>query len=125
MVYHTPLEMTRIGGQSAAMSKIYPLGLVGERNYQLEISSCSVGERVFVCKEPDNPFDDMALKVETASGRTIGYVPRSSWLRDAIHEQGRGVTATIKSMDGDMGLIGVVLNVTLTDDELRERRYDK
>lgn len=106
------------------MSKIYPVGIVGERNYQESIGHCCAGERVYICHEPDNPYDDMALKVETAGGRTIGYIARSSWLRDAIHEQGRGATATISNIaTGDTGLLGVVLNVTLSDDDIRERSY--
>ncbi|ARS29054.1 HIRAN domain-containing protein [Sphingomonas sp. KC8] len=107
------------------MSKIYPVGVVGERNYQASIGRCRAGERVYICHEPDNPYDDMALKVETAGGETIGYIARSSWLRDAIHEQGRGATATIFNIAaGDTGLLGVVLHVTLTDDDIRERSYE-
>lgn len=106
------------------MAKVYSLGVVGESNYQREIAKCSAGERVFICHEPDNPYDSRALKVETSDGDTIGYVPKSSWLRDAIHEQGRGVTATIASIaDGGKGLAGVVLSVTLSDDEVSHRSY--
>jgi hypothetical protein len=105
------------------MSKIYPVGLVGESNYQEQISSCSRGERVYICHEADNPYDDLALKVETAGGQTLGYIARSSWLRDAIHEQGRGVTAVIKEIAGPEGRIGVVIDVTLTDDEVYHRQY--
>jgi hypothetical protein len=108
------------------MSKIYPVGLVGEQSYQAAIRGCYAGERAYICHEPDNPYDAMALKVETAGGQTIGYIARSSWLRDAIHEQGRGVTATILSVEtGAGGHLGVVLNVTLTDDDIRERSYSE
>lgn len=104
--------------------KVYPLGIVGEAHCQQAIEGCSAGEPVRICHEPDNPFDNMALRVETRAGEKLGYIAKSSWLRDAIHEQGRGVTATILSInDAEGGKKGVVLNVTLTDDDLPERFY--
>jgi hypothetical protein len=104
--------------------KVYPVGLVGESNYQDPIRSCHRGEAVAICFERDNPYDDRALRVENDAGRVIGYVPKTNWLREAIHEEGRGVAATIKSIDeADKGLLGVVLDVTLTDDALPERFY--
>lgn len=106
------------------MSKVYPVGIVGEANYQAAIRSCCAGERVYVCHEEGNPHDDLALRVETGGGRTIGYIARSSWLREAIHEQGRGCVATIMAIEGEgRGALGVVLNVTLTDDDISVRAY--
>lgn len=108
------------------MSRIYPLGLVGESNYQAAIRQCSEGERVYICHERDNPYDDLALKVETRSGQTIGYIARSSWIRNAIHDEGRGATATVLSVkDAGTGVMGVVINVTLTDDDILERKYKR
>lgn len=107
------------------MTKLYPVGLVGERNYQGQISECWEGQPVYICHEPDNPYDALALKVETAERICIGYIPRKSWLRDAIHDEGRGVASTIASISdgGGVGLLGVVIHVTLTDDDVRERSY--
>lgn len=108
------------------MTKVYNLGVVGESNYQRQIAQCRVGERMYVCHEPSNPYDDMALRVDTEEGQTVGYVPKNSWLRDAIHEQGRGVTATIASITGEgKGHRGVVLSVTLSDDDVPVRDYGK
>ena len=104
--------------------KLYPVGLVGESHYRTNIESCYAGMRVYVCHEPDNPHDDMALRVETSGGQTIGYVPRKSWLRSAVHEEGRGVTCTIASLNAVAhGHIGVVIDVTLTDDDVPIRSY--
>lgn len=116
-------SMGNAQGSTQSM-KLYPLGLVGESNYQPAIASCSEGERVFVCIEENNPFDDRALRVERPNGQVIGYIPRTSWLRDAIHDQGRGCAATIKSISrGNDGLAGVVIDVCLCDDDLRVRQY--
>lgn len=104
--------------------KVYPLGIVGERNYQDAIVRCEQGEPVKICAEPDNPYDALALRVDSCRRETIGYIPKSSWLRDAVHEQGRGVTATIMDIKaGDGDFFGVVLAVTLTDDDVPERPY--
>lgn len=104
--------------------KVYPLGIVGERNYQDAIRRCEPGEPVKICVEPDNPYDSLALRVDSSRRETIGYIPKASWLRDAVHEQGRGVSATIMDIKAsDAEYLGVVLAVTLTDDDLPERGY--
>lgn len=104
--------------------KIYPVGLVGESQYQSEIRNCSEGEPVRICHETGNPHDELALRCETRDGTVIGYIARSSWVRRALHEEGRGCAATIKSIAsaGD-GLFGVVIDVTLTDDPLLQRPF--
>jgi hypothetical protein len=96
------------------MARTYQLGIVGESNYQRAIGRCSTGDAVQIVHEPDNPYDDCALAVVTMDGETIGYIPRACWLQDAIHDEGKGCDAAIKSINtaGD-GLLGVVLDVTL------------
>lgn len=93
------------------MAKVYPLGLVGESNYQPAIRRCSVGERVYVSEEINNPYDDGALAVERNGGAIIGYIPRNSWLREVVHE-GQSTEITVKSIsDGGAGQLGVVVDV--------------
>ena len=102
----------------------YHVKLVGVSFYQTEIEWCCPNERVWICYEPDNPHDALALRVETAGGRTIGYIGRTCWLRRAIYEQGRGATAAIASINaGDGPYLGVVITVALTDDDLPVRSY--
>jgi len=104
--------------------KVYPVPVVGEAKYQMAISLCREGEPVRICHETGNPFDELALRVETSEGETIGYIAKSSWLREAIHDQGRGTAASIRSINsGGEGMLGVVLDVTLTDDAVLDRRY--
>ena len=105
------------------MSKIYPVGIVGEVNYQDAIERTHEGEPARILKEPNNPYDPKALRVENTDGDTIGYIPKAHWLRDAIFEDGRGVAASIKSVKGSP--LGVVIDVTLTGDDLAVREYGK
>lgn len=102
----------------------YPTGIVGERNYQDAIARCIEGEPVQVCHEIDNPYDKLALRVENARGEIIGYIGRDSWIRDCIHDEGRGCVATIRTIAvGETGMLGVVLNVMLSDEQVHKRRY--
>lgn len=104
--------------------KIYPIGLVGESQYQAAIAGCEAGELVRVCHEVGNPHDELALRCETREGTVIGYIARSSWLRRAIHEDGRGCAATIKNIAStENGMLGVVIDVTVTDDLVPERTF--
>jgi hypothetical protein len=107
----------------AKAKKGYPVGLAGESNYQAAICICRAGETVSVCHEIGNPHDENALVVLSNRGEKIGYIPRSSWLRDAIHEEGKGCEATILSIEGEREPMGVVIDVRLTDDELEIRDY--
>jgi len=81
---------------------------------------------VHIVHEPDNPYDGLALAVVTVSGDTIGYVPRDCWLQDAVHDDGKGCDATIKSIGcGEGGKLGVVLDVCLNSKGFGERQFSR
>lgn len=108
------------------MSRTYQVGIVGEANYQPAFRRCSTGQIVEVVHETGNPYDEYALAVATLDGETIGYIPRACWLQDAIHEEGRGCDAAIKSIDtAGKGLPGVVLDVSLNSNGISERDFDR
>jgi len=111
-------EAPRPGG-----SGVYPVGIVGEANYQSAIRRCSVGQRVRVLHELGNPYDERALAVVTADGQTIGYIARDCWLQDAVHGEGRGCDATIKAVSSSGGMLGIVLDVSLTGLALGTRDF--
>lgn len=93
--------------------------LVGVSFYQEAIERCAPGEPVRIIHEPDNPHDPMALKVNSASGETIGYLPRKSPVHVAILQHGRGVSAVIDSIGMSRAcLVGVRLSLALCDDLL-------
>ncbi|WP_390902715.1 HIRAN domain-containing protein [Sphingomonas oryzagri] len=98
--------------------------VAGVSHYQEALSRCSAGERVLFVHEPDNPHDEMALRVISAAQETIGYVPRANWLHRLIHEQGRGIAATIASVGyGRACLLGATLAVVVTDDHVGVASY--
>lgn len=110
---------------SEASLKVYPVGLTGESNYQEGIARTHPGEVARVFHEHDNPYDSRALRVENNIGDILGYIPKGSWLQRAVHDDGLGLAATIKSIsDGNgSGMFGVVLDVTLTDDPVFTRDF--
>lgn len=100
----------------------YFVGIVGESNYQPAVRKCRTGERVQLLRETGNPHDRNAIVVESERGATIGYIARDSWLHEALLNDGKGCTATIKSVNrGDT--FGIVLNVTLVGPPIGARMF--
>lgn len=101
----------------------YPVPLVGESFYQSAIAGCGEGEAVVLWHEPDNPFDERAIAA-VCHGDTIGYVGRESWLTEALLDEEQGCTARIKRIAKSNGPDrGVVLEVVMGGDPIRERDY--
>ena len=106
--------------RDADRPRSFAVPLVGGQHYQEAIRTCRVAERVFVRREPDNRYDERALKVQTLRGQCIGYVAKDSWLHRAIHDRGEEVTATIlRLIANHRGITNVVLAVAPRDDHER------
>lgn len=74
-------------------------GVQFEARHRIIERSLSVGDRVRVMPEPDNPKDDCAVAVILADGRKIGYVPRSdSEDVSGCIEDGGYYVATVKKI---------------------------
>lgn len=101
------------------MPESYPVGLVGEQHYRQNVERCRAGQAVILLREPGNPFDNKAIVVQTESGLTLGYIPKSSFLYDHVNEAGGGADAVIRSGGvGQAGFCQIVIEVTLNDDFL-------
>jgi hypothetical protein len=90
-------------------ARSYAVNVVGAVHYQSAVANCRVGDSATLFREVGNPHDDRATVVKTVDGQTIGYVPRNSWLQRVVHDDGCGVTATIKSLDGGAPVIEVLV----------------
>lgn len=94
--------------------KTYPVGLAGETNYQRAIRASRVGEIVELLPEPHNPFDNRAVAAICPRGKTLGYLPRGSWLTGVVIDEDAETFAMIKSIDRGSGqALGVVLDVAI------------
>lgn len=91
--------------------------VAGVSFYQSALEACRPGQPVRFIHEPDNPHDAMAVKVVTDDGQTLGYIPRTSPLRVAIHERGIGISGAVFSVGyGRACLLGVTLSIAMSDD---------
>lgn len=98
--------------------------IVGVSFYQEALAHVQPGQPVRLVHEPDNPHDEMALRVETEDGSTLGYIPKRSWVRGAVHEHGRGISAVIASVGyGRACLLGARISAALSDDTVRYASY--
>lgn len=91
--------------------KAYPVSLVGTQRYPEATSWAAVGDPVTLLREPDNPHDGEAIVAVDGEGRTLGYVPRTSWLRRALIEEEKGARVVVA--EADFG--GLVVSVTLVE----------
>ena len=100
-------------------SKSYPVPLHGESNYQAAISKLAVGDLVYLEAEPENPFDKNAVAVTDSLRRTLGYLPRDSWLKRALIKEKKSCLARVHSIKGGgragSGNVGVVILVTIDE----------
>lgn len=79
----------------------YSIPLVGEQHYQRAIRTLGEGDAVEIVHEPDNPYDAKALAVRTMDDRTIGYLTRDCFIRELVHDEGKGCRATVESIEED------------------------
>lgn len=106
--------------------KGYPVGLVGESNYQANIRQCKVGDPVFLYREPGNPHDPHAIVVTDRFNRRLGYISRENFVQRVVHEDGCGISAEIFGLrvnDGSAGVIEVVIDAVVIDDPLGEMAF--
>lgn len=98
--------------------------VAGVSHYQDALSRCVPGEPVRFVHEPDNPYDQMAIRIETVLGETIGYVPRASPIHRLVHERGRGIAGVIDSVGLSRAcLLGARVSMSITDDPVRPASY--
>lgn len=96
------------------MGKSYKVGIVGEASYQGAIRPSLEFEAVALVHEPDNAHDSRAVRVETQSGDTIGYLARDGWLTSAIVDERKPYEAWVSEVTGKKGQNrGVVIEVII------------
>ncbi len=97
--------------------KAYPVRLAGTRSYARAIGRAAIGDVVELLYEDGNPYDTGAIVVVDGDGATLGYVPRDSWLRGPLTDEGKGARAMVDGLDG-----GMTIAVTLVDEGVIGRR---
>jgi hypothetical protein len=59
----------------------------------------TVGQKLVLQREPENPYDHLAVAVHTSAGRKLGYLPRHlNEIPAALMDNGRQLTAGITAL---------------------------
>lgn len=99
----------------------YSTSIVGESNYQNNISFLEVGEPVKFFREPSNPFDSDAVAVTNYEGHTIGYLARDCPRKAAIVKENSPAYGYVDFIGGKPK--GVRLQVSHSGPAVGERDY--
>ena len=77
-VIYSPLAETLENPFSKEIFLIYVrvAGLKYRENINELLKNLKVGDKVILAREPENEYDDLAIKIQDAENRKIGYVPR-------------------------------------------------
>jgi cold shock CspA family protein len=95
-------------------------------NRQSVIWKLSEGEQVRLCREPDNPRDKNAIRVERLAGEQIGYISReeAAIFAPAFDKQGRPVTAVVTAVlrgYSSNSTLGVCIRFSVPDSSANSR----
>ncbi len=102
------------------MTRRYPVGLVGEQNYQPAVARVSPGQNAFIVHEPDNRFDPKALAVKNERGELIGYIARDSFIQRLWHDEGQEPIAFVSRVHDHKGFRQVVIEVLIDGEEAND-----
>ena len=87
-------------------------------NRQDVIGKMNIGDMVFLVREPDNPYDPNAIRVETKLGLQIGFLSRqvANKLADTFDKHDKPVEGTVESIFGgevEKGKYGVRIRFSI------------
>jgi hypothetical protein len=98
--------------------------VAGVSFYQDALERCSAGEAVLFVHEPDNPHDQQAIRIVSARGETVGYVPRGGWVHHVVHQQGRGISGVFASIGYSRAcVLGATISAVVCDDDPQVASY--
>jgi len=102
----------------------FTIKLTSYRNYQATIRLCRIGQDVLLIRELANPYEPGAIIAVDHDDFELGYVPKDSWIRDALHEPAARCKARIATIGEEVrGLLSLTIEVQLAGECMRERLY--
>lgn len=112
--------------EPAPVPQTYSIPLVGEQHYQAAVRQLAEGDALVIVHEPDNPYDGQALAVRTLGDATIGYLTRDCFVRELVHDEGKGCRATVEAIEDDQrgeGFLHVTIAAEKCAEPVEQRRY--
>ena len=91
---------------------------------QAVVAALKMGEEIILRREPTNPFDTNAIRVERCSGEQIGYIDRykAVTLASRFDAHGSPIVGTVLQLTGghSYGMsLGVVIEFSVPDPNLK------
>lgn len=88
-----------------------------------ELGRCQAGDWLHLTREPENPFDRMAVAVTTLRGVRVGYLARdrAGWIGSAM-DRGYDVRAIVERVRGgrfEGEMLGLVVRLNMEGEEPR------
>lgn len=96
-------------------------GVTHEGRQQV-VAQCSAGERLVLVRDPNNPFDEGAIKIMRSNGQQIGFIPAhvsrsgDSGGLSAQMDRGNRFQCRIKDLTGGWGGRSLGVNIEITED---------
>lgn len=97
----------------------YTIHLAGESFCQPACSRARPGDAVSFTPEPRNRYDSMAVRVDGADGKPLGYIPRDHWFQRIPHTNETDFAGRVRRVMGGGGPqpnYGIVLIVWTAGD---------
>jgi hypothetical protein len=75
------------------------------------LKNCRSGERVWLSREPDNPYDNKAIAVLNKMGQKLGYIPAGDNMLASHIDRGGETGATIVAITGGQNFFQQLLSI--------------
>lgn len=76
----------------------------------------SVGDHLSFAREPDNPYDEQAIRIQTEEGEKLGYVPRDDNVIFArLMDAGKRLYASILEKEWRNGWLRIAIRIFLNE----------
>ena len=87
---------------------------------QAVVAALEIGEKIILRRDPTNPYDTNAIRVERQSGEQIGYIDKykASSLSSVFDAHGEPVNGTVLKLTGGFSIgmsLGLIINFTIPD----------
>ena len=81
-----------------------------------EAESLKAGDRLILKREPDNPYDDLAIAVLGENGAKLGYIPRNqNSVLARLMDAGKRISAEITACDAQTPWAEIDIKVSMVE----------
>ena len=94
----------------------YIAGVMYVDNFYEAIADVEIGDKLTLVREPDNPNDGLAIRVQSERGDKLGYVPqRHNAVFSRLMDAGKRIFAKVSEYGEQNGWVRVGIDLYLMD----------